>query len=471
MNAHIKRQGKNSRLENKMKKIVKTKCQKVKRISKQQSIKPKILWDVPSDKKIDNSLCLLLEGYEFIQNRCKKYKTDIFKTKLMGETVICVSGEEASRIFYDDKKFIRKGAAPKRVQKTLFGQGGVQAMDARAHKHRKTMFMNIMTPYNLGTLSDLMKDACDLATLRWQRMSFPSGNTTASNSKNIVLFDEMQKILCKVACQWAGIPLSSSELKLRASDLGKMVDGFGGIGLRYYEGKYARRRTEKWMRDIVKQIRNKKIKPAKNTAAYTIVWHKELNGKLLSTQIAAVELINIIRPIVAIATYITFGALAMYQYSDCRSKIQKNENNYTHMFVQEVRRFYPFTPFVGARVKSDFIWNNCHFRKGTLVILDVYGIDHDSRLWKKPYEFIPERFGIWNGNPFSFIPQGGGDFFKGHRCPGEMVTIEIMKAGLSYLANNLEYHVPRQNLKYSMSRIPTLPQSRFVITKVKLVKK
>ena len=26
-------------------------------------------------------------------------------------------------------------------------------------------------------------------------------------------------------------------------------------------------------------------------------------------------------------------------------------------FVQEVRRFYPFFPFNGAKVKEDFVWN------------------------------------------------------------------------------------------------------------------
>ena len=33
------------------------------------------------------------------------------------------------------------------------------------------------------------------------------------------------------------------------------------------------------------------------------------------------------------------------------------------MFVQEVRRYYPFTPFLGARVKKDFVWNKCEFKE------------------------------------------------------------------------------------------------------------
>lgn len=136
------------------------------------------------------------------------------------------------------------------------------------------------------------------------------------------------------------------------------------------------------------------------------------------------------------------------------------------MFVQEVRRLYPFTPFVGALVKKDFLWNEYLFQKGTLVLLDIYGMNHDSRIWLNPYEFNPERFSDWEDNPYLFMPQGGGNM-EGHRCAGEMVTIEVMKASLDFIANHLSYKVPAQNLKYRLCRIPTLPKSRFIISHVK----
>ncbi|MGB8451276.1 MAG: cytochrome P450 [Anaerocolumna sp.] len=440
----------------------------VSRLAVCNGCKMNVIGKVPKDKPMDSSFALLKEGYEFIQNRCRKYQSDIFMTRLSGEKVICISGEEAAKIFYDNRKFKRKGAAPKRVQKTLFGENGVQALDGNAHKHRKAMFMSIMTPYNLKRLEEITKEYWEAAAKEWEEKNNLKRGSFL-HLDNIILFDEVQKILCRAACEWAGVPLKNSEVKMRASDLGKLVDGFGGIGIRYYEGLCARKRTEKWIRDIITRIRHGKLAETKNTAAYTIARHRNLKGKLLSTQVAAVELINIIRPMVAIATYIIFGALTMYEHPDCRIKLAKNENNYNLMFVQEIRRFYPFTPFVGARVKSDFVWNNCLFKKGMLVLLDVYGIDHDSRIWKKPYEFHPERFRKWNGNPFGFIPQGGGDHYEGHRCPGEMVTIEIMKASLTYLVSKINYNVPRQKLIVDLGRIPTLPKSRFVINRVRRI--
>ena len=408
---------------------------------------------IPCDKTIDNSLLLLFEGYPFIQNRCKRYQTDIFKTRLLGQKVICMSGEEAAKAFYDDAHFIRKNVAPKRIQKTLFGENGVQGLDGRAHKDRKEMFMSIMNYENLKTLIQYTREQWEINTKKW-------------NNKDIVLFDEAQIIMCQVACKWAGVPLKSTEVTQRARDLGKMIDGFGGVGLRYWEGKCARKSSEKWIADIITKIRSQKISPQKCTAAYTIAWHRDGNNRILSTQIAAVELLNIIRPIVAIATYITFGALAIHKNPACRLNLRSNTNDYRQLFVQEVRRFYPFTPFVGAKVRKSFIWKNYNLEKGTLVLLDVYGTNHSEKLWSNPNEFIPERFINWNDNRFSFIPQGGGDYANGHRCPGELLTIEIMKESFDFLANNLSYKVPKQNFNYPLCRIPTLPKSRFVIKRV-----
>jgi hypothetical protein len=139
---------------------------------------------------------------------------------------------------------------------------------------------------------------------------------------------------------------------------------------------------------------------------------------------AAKELINMIHPIVAISTYITFIALALYEHSEFKNMLLSDADA-PHMFVQEVRRFYPFTPFVGEKVKIEFEWNGCEF-----------------------------------------IPHGGGDPDNGYRCPGESITVEIMKATLDFLVNKIDFKVPNQDLSYNMARIPTLPKSGFIINNV-----
>jgi len=137
------------------------------------------------------------------------------------------------------------------------------------------------------------------------------------------------------------------------------------------------------------------------------------------------------------------------------------------MFVQEVRRYYPFTPFLGAITRKNFMWKGYNFKKGTLVILDVYGINHDARIWENPYKFSPERFSEKREHLFDFIPQGGGDPSKGHRCPGEGITIDLMKVSLDFLVNKLEFKIPAQKLRYSLVKIPSLPESGFIMRNIK----
>lgn len=410
---------------------------------------------VPSDKTLDNSLALLLEGYQFIQNRCRRYESDIFQTRLLGEKVICMSGEEAAKVFYDTERFQRKGAAPKRVQKTLFGENAVQAMDGEAHKKRKLLFMSLMTPERQKSLTDLMIEEWKKSAVRWE------------SKDKVVLFDETQEMLCRAVCQWTGVPLKEEEVAQRASDFGEMVDAFGAAGPRHWRGRQARARAEKWIREVIDNVRSGTLDAPEHTAVYKMAFHQNLDGKPMDTQMAAIELINVLRPIVAIATYITFSALALHDNPEYRKKLQSDDENMNQWFVQEVRRFYPFGPFLGARVRQDFTWKQCLFHKGQLVLLDIYGTNHDPRLWDEPDKFRPERFKDWQGSPFDFIPQGGGDHEKGHRCAGEWVTIEIMKASVDFLAKQLDYTVPSQDLSYSLVRMPTLPKNRFVMSNVR----
>ncbi|TGA96117.1 cytochrome P450 [Sporolactobacillus shoreae] len=411
--------------------------------------------EIPRDEGLDHSLALLNEGYLFIQNRARRLQTDIFQSRLLAQNVICMTGPEAAKLFYNEELFVRKGAAPKRVQKTLFGQNGVQGLDGAVHKQRKHMFMKLMSPERLKVIVDLTKKQWMETSKKWVQKD------------QVVLFDEVQEMLCKIACEWAGVPISESEAKNRANDLGEMVDAFGAIGPRHWRGRGARARSEQWVGEIIEHIRNGELDPPKDTAAYAMAWHRELNGKRLETQIAAVELLNILRPIVAIATYIIFGAHALHEHPECMGKLQSGSGQYVQRFVQEVRRFYPFTPFVGARVRRDFAWKQYPFKSETLVLLDVYGINHDPHLWDRPDEFRPDRFNNWEGGLFDLIPQGGGDRDNGHRCAGEWLTINVMEASLNFLTNQINYDVPVQDLSISLSRIPTLPADRFIISNVR----
>ncbi|WP_035175384.1 cytochrome P450 [Bacillus atrophaeus] len=410
---------------------------------------------VPHDKALDNSLAMMREGYLFIKNRVDRYQSDLFETRLLGQKAICMSGEEAAKVFYDPERMKRNGALPKRLLKTLFGVDAIQTMDGDAHTHRKLLFMSLMTPPHQKRLAELAMEQWVAALSKWE------------GAEKVELFEEAKNVLCKIACQWAGVPLKETEVKERADDFSAMVDAFGAVGPRHWKGRRARPRAEEWIRDIIENVRAGKTEAEKGTALYEMAFHTELDGSRLDTQMAAVELINVLRPIVAISTFITFSALALHNHPEYKEKLKSGNGDDLEMFVQEVRRFYPFGPFLGAQARKDFVWNQCEFKEGMLVLLDLYGTNHDARLWEDPNEFRPERFKDRKDQLFDLIPQGGGDPAKGHRCPGEGITIEVMKVTLDFLINHIEYEVPEQDLSYSLVRMPSLPESGFVMSRIR----
>lgn len=410
---------------------------------------------MPQEDGVDHSLSLIREGYMYILNKRRSFNSDIFETRLLGKKAICMGGKEAAELFYDPDKFKRKDAAPNRAIQTLFGKNGVQALDGEAHKRRKEMFMSIMSPDELKRLNDITKKQWELAAKKWV------------GKDKVILYEEAKEILCRTACEWAGVPVQESEIKNLTSYFGSMFESPGAIGPKHWLGRNARNNAEKWMEELIEKVRQGTVNPPENTALSRFSFHRELDGNLLDIKIASVEVINIIRPIVAIAIFINFIALAVQHYPEERKKLQTGDEKYAEMFIQEVRRFYPFFPFVVALVKEDFTWNGYQFEEGTLTLLDLYGTNHDPKIWDNPDVFNPARFSNWQDSPFGFIPQGGGDYFMGHRCAGEWVTIEVMKVSLNFLVNQITYELPEQDLSYSMVKIPSIPQSKIVIENVK----
>src|SRR5699024_10731805 len=268
------------------------------------------LMGIPREQGLDNTHKLLSEGFHYIPDRRRKFQSDIFQTRLLGQKVICIGGEEASSVFYDQEKFKRKGAAPNRIKESLFGKGGVQGLDGVAHKHRKQLFMSLMTPDRLSELRKITRKQWQIAIDNWQK------------KQKMSLFHESEKLMCRIACEWAGVPLFASELNLRTRDLAAMIDAFGAVGPRHWKGRIARNRSEKWARHLIREVRDGTRNPDEDTACYAMAWHRDLNGKLLDLQIAAVELLNILRPITAIGRYVTFGAMAMHEFPETKAKLQ-----------------------------------------------------------------------------------------------------------------------------------------------------
>ncbi|MFR9777322.1 cytochrome P450 [Micromonospora sp. MS34] len=409
---------------------------------------------IPTDRSPESTLAFLRAGYRFVGDRCDRHGSDIFQTRLLLEPTICLRGRPAAELFYDNDRFVRHGAMPARAQRTLTGVGGVQGLDDDAHRARKAMLMSIMTPAAIRHLGQLFDDEWRARLPVWAERG------------PVVLYDEVGRILTRAACAWAGVPLAEADVARRADELHAMIDAPAAVGPRHWRGVLARRRAERWLGDLIGRARGGALPAPEGSALRAVAGHRDERGRPLPRRIAAVDLLNVLRPTVAIDRFVVFAALALHDHPGWRERV-RGDDTATESFVQEVRRYYPLFPVAAARVRRSFEWQGHPFPQGRRVLLGLYATNHHPQLWPEPERFRPERFAGWRGDPFSLISQGGGDHFTGHRCAGEWLTIELMKRAVTNLTGTLSYQVPPQDLALTLSRVPALPPSGFLIDAVR----
>lgn len=408
---------------------------------------------IPRDRAFDSTFSLLAGGYDFISSRCASTGCSAFASRLLLRRVVFAKGADAARMFYAPGRFTRRGATPPTALLLLQDRGSVSILDGPAHRHRKGMFLHLLDDPNVHAMAACLEEIMEKALLRW------------SSAGTFCFHDEIVTLLCEAACSWMGIGLEARRLDALTAELSAMISGAGAVGPRNWRAMMLRARTERWAREKIREARNA-AEPT-NAPLAVIALHRDADGSLLPEEVAAVELINILRPVVAVGRYITFGLLALHEHRTATREINWEDERSVARFLHEVRRFYPFFPFTGGRVLEPFQWRGHEFRRGAWVILDLYGTNHDPALWDSPSRFDPTRFLREKIDPFNLIPQGGGSHDRGHRCPGEGLTLALMRSAIGFMVRRVRYRLPAQDLTISRHRFPTLPQSRLRMTDVR----
>jgi len=391
----------------------------------------------------DSSAAFLLKGYAWLPDGRRRSSDGVVETRLMGRPAFGIGGPAATRFFYDERHVRRSGAIPGFVQSTLFGHGSVHTLDSLAHRRRKAMYLALFTPDRIGDLVAHTGAAWDAAAPGWA-------------GREVSLFQESARVLADGVARWVGLP-RDYEL---GHDCVAMVDGFATAGPRHWRARIARGRQEERLAGLVTDLR-RQGPTGGDTALYVVAHHRDDDGHLLTPETAAVELLNVVRPTIAVSWFVAFAAHALHRWPGHSDQLRDGDPAYAEAFAHEVRRFYPFAPFVGGRAAGDVEFAGHSIPTGALVLLDLYGQNHDPALWKDPYRFHPERFLGPDAeaalDPYTLVPQGGGDPATGHRCPGEPNTVALL-SDLAVRMARLDYDVPSQDLDIPLDRIPTRPR-------------
>jgi fatty-acid peroxygenase len=380
---------------------------------------------------VSNPVSLLRHGYRYWETMRRRTGSEVVHARLLNERVTAIRGADAAHFFYGEAATERASALPTSLVGALFGRGAVHTLDGSPHAHRKDVFNGLLGPAAAHQVMTDVAARWDDRSPRW--------------SGAVDVFEEVGPMLLEAGCAWVGITVSDDEVAGRTRDMLAMVDGFGAPSARQVRARRARRRTDAWIIGLVEEAR--RSPDGTPTPLDVIARHRDEDGELLPAHTAAVEVINLIRPLVAVS-WLVAGLFEVYDvFPDRRDDVIAERVSATDV-AQEVRRTYPFVPFLATRATRDLRWQETTVPAGTLLVLDVWGTNHDPRIWRDPSVFDPSRFQRTPVTPYNLVPQGGGSRDGGHRCPGEDLTLAVLTTLVDRVAT-LRYTVvgPRSQLR------------------------
>lgn len=399
------------------------------------------------------------EGYLVLSELRKEANAPVVKARLLNKEVIAIYGKEAAKKFYDPQNFKREGAMPKIVLKTLFGENGVQTLDGQAHEHRKTIFMDLMTPKRMEEYHRIL-DKNLTKKLDQQQGEFE-------------LFDLAKDVLFRSICEWAGIDLSQfskKEVDQLAEYQISMISSAVTNPATHIKGIDNRKKSEKWAQSLIENARTNPVAGKDDVALYAFAQATDDHGELLPIDIAAVELLNVIRPTVALTVWIALMGHALFSRPDIYQRLHTEFDQLQDSFIQEMRRYYPFFPMLPAFAKQDVEVDGYLIPKDSWVVLDLYGTNHDDRVIETPEVFRISRYlgkekHISYDEEYEMIAQGGGKFEAMHRCAGEWITLHTLRVFSDQLVNKYQFSIPEQDWSIPMNQFPTYPKSKALLIK------
>ena len=399
------------------------------------------------------------EGYLLLSELRKEANAPVVKARLLNKEVIAIYGKEAAKKFYDPRNFKREGAMPKIVLKTLFGENGVQTLDGQAHEHRKTIFMDLMTPKRMEEYHRILDKNLT------QKLDRQQGQ--------FELFDLAKDVLFRSICEWAGIDLSQltkKEVDQLAEYQISMISSAVTNPATHIKGIDNRKKSEKWAQSFIKNARINPVAGKEDVALYAFAKATDDHGELLPIDVAAVELLNVIRPTVALTVWIALMGHALFSRPDIYQRLHAEFDQLQDSFIQEMRRYYPFFPMLPAFAIQDVEVDGYLIPKDSWVVLDLYGTNHDDRMIETPEVFRISRYlgkekHISYDEEYEMIAQGGGEFKTMHRCAGEWITLHTLRVFSDQLVNKYQFSIPEQDWSIPMNQFPTYPKSKALLIK------
>lgn len=144
---------------------------------------------------------------------------------------------------------------------------------------------------------------------------------------------------------------------------------------------------------------------------------------------------------------------------------------YLNAIIMETFRMYPPGPLsVPHESSADSTVAGYYVPQGTMLLLNLWGIHNDPKIWNEPREFKPERFEgelVGERDGFKLMPFGSGR----RSCPGEALGRKMIGLSIGSVVQCFEWErVGDEMVDMAEGAGLTLPRAVELVAKCRLRK-
>ncbi|XP_071956503.1 cytochrome P450 2U1-like [Antedon mediterranea] len=119
----------------------------------------------------------------------------------------------------------------------------------------------------------------------------------------------------------------------------------------------------------------------------------------------------------------------------------QTEMPYTTAVICESQRISSASPLIPRKTNETISVSGYTIPPGTMIVANLWAVHHDEAIWKKPYDFVPERFLDENGRILTnenLLTFGGGR----RMCLGKPLAKMEIFLFFTFLIQHFQFDFP-----------------------------
>jgi retinoid hydroxylase len=421
---------------------------------------------------VGEALQFLKDPFSFTLSRTRQHG-NIWKTRILGDTVVFFAGPKAFSFFMDPEHFTRQSGSPKFMQELLHPDA-VPFLDGDRHKTRKRLLLAAFTDEALGSYLPGIFTIFDRFVSSWADAAAKAGAGERAVGTELpqLGFDVADHLF---AASDPGKSNAAGSADFALMNRGTFAPPVNLPFTAYGKAIRARDRLRVYIKGQVAS------RDGAGTALGVLKAARGPGGEQLSPAELEIELLHFFFAAHGgLTAAIAWLLVVLGEQPDLAARLrteadrvlgesgaapptlaQIRELAQARAVSREALRAYPIAPvtFLGV-ARKDLELDGFHIRAGWKGAGAIWATLQDGSTFRDPTSFQADRLGDAAAGALpanAFVPQGGGPP-EGHRCPGEALLQLVMPAFLGWFTRRFDLKLPPQDTSPGGGGLGPLPR-------------